>query len=96
MLTTTPAPYKKEYPYLKEIDSLALANVQLNLQRAYKNFFRDKQIGFPTYKFEKHSRISYTTNNQNGTVAVIDKRSNCRKSAKSGLKSTDQKENQME
>lgn len=47
MLTTTPAPYKKEYPYLKEVDSLALANVQLNLQRAYKNFFRDKQIGFP-------------------------------------------------
>lgn len=26
MLTTTPAPYKKEYPYLKEVDSLALTN----------------------------------------------------------------------
>ena len=30
----TPALYKKEYPYLKEVDSLALANVQLNLQSA--------------------------------------------------------------
>ena len=26
-LTVTPARYKKEYPYLKEVDSLALANV---------------------------------------------------------------------
>ena len=30
-LLTTPAMYKKAYPYLKEVDSLALANVQLNL-----------------------------------------------------------------
>ena len=35
-LMTTPAMYKKEYPYLKEADSLALANVQTNLQDAYK------------------------------------------------------------
>lgn len=27
---TTPAQYKDEYPYLREVDSLALANVQLN------------------------------------------------------------------
>ena len=32
MLKNTPAGYKKEYPWLKEIDSLALANVQLNLR----------------------------------------------------------------
>ena len=31
MLQTTPAQYKKSYPYLKEVDSLALANVQLHL-----------------------------------------------------------------
>ena len=35
----TPAMYKKEYPYLKEVDSLALANVQLHLQQAMKNCF---------------------------------------------------------
>ena len=35
----TPAMYKKEYPYLKEVDSLALANVGLNLQQAMKNHF---------------------------------------------------------
>ena len=40
MLQTTPAQYKKAYPYLKEVDSLALANVQLHLQTAYKNLRR--------------------------------------------------------
>ena len=71
-LQTTPAQYKKNYPYLKEVDSLALANVQMNLQSAYKNFFRDKKIGFPKYKSAKHSRKSYTTNNKKGTVAIVD------------------------
>lgn len=36
-----PADYKKEYPWLKEVDSLALANAQLNLNAAYRNFYRD-------------------------------------------------------
>ena len=38
----TPAKYKKEFEWLKEVDSLALANAQLNLQNAYKNFFKGK------------------------------------------------------
>ena len=70
-LNNTPAQYKISYPYLKEVDSLALANVQLNLQTAYKNFFRDKRVGFPKFKSLKHSRKSYTTNNQKGSVAII-------------------------
>ena len=71
----TPAMYKEKYPYLKEVDSLALANVQLDLQRALRNCFdrkRKKRNGFPKFKSAKHSRKSYTTNNQNGTVAIID------------------------
>lgn len=71
-LQRTPSKYKKEYEYLKEVDSLALANVQLNLQTAYKNFFRDKKIGFPKYKSAKKSKKTYTTNNQKGTIQVID------------------------
>ena len=70
MLHNTPAMYKQEYEYLREVDSLALANVQLNLQAAYKSFFKDKHIGFPKYKSKKYSRNSYTTNNQNGTVNI--------------------------
>ena len=68
----TPAMYKKGHPYLREVDSLALANVQLNLNVAYNNFFRDKKIGFPKFKSAKHSHKSYTTNNQNGTVRLCD------------------------
>ena len=41
MLKNTPAGYKKEYPWLKEVDSLALANVQLNLEGAFRKFFRE-------------------------------------------------------
>lgn len=68
----TPAKYKEEFPFLKEVDSLALANAQLNLDKAYKNFFRDKSVGFPRFKSKKNPVQSYTTNNQKGTVALID------------------------
>lgn len=63
-LNNTPAMYKEEYPYLREVDSLALANVQLNLNKAYNSFFRDKKIGFPKFKSAKH---------QNGTVRLLKK-----------------------
>ena len=72
MTFPTPAKYKEEFPFLKEVDSLALANAQLNLDKAYKNFFRDKSVGFPRFKSKKNPVQSYTTNNQNGTVALID------------------------
>lgn len=72
MIFPTPAKYKNEFPFLKEVDSLALANAQLNLDKAYKNFFRDKSVGFPRFKSKKNPVQSYTTNNQHGTIALID------------------------
>lgn len=66
----TPAQYKKEFPFLKEVDSLALANAQMNLNKAYAHFFREKSIGFPKFKNKKENRCSYTTNNQKGTVSI--------------------------
>ncbi len=66
----TPAQYKKEYEFLKEVDSLALANAQMNLNKAYNNFFRDKSVGFPKFKSRKNNRHKFTTNNQNGTVYI--------------------------
>ena len=74
-VTVTPAKYKKDYPYLREVDSLALANKQMDLQEAFRNTFsksRKKKNGFPKFRSAKHSRKSYTTNNQKGTVAIID------------------------
>lgn len=70
MLNNSPAQYKKDYPFLKEVDSLALANASQNLNTAYRNFFRDKSVGFPKFKSKKKSRLSYTTNNQNGSIRI--------------------------
>lgn len=67
-LKNTPAQYKKEFEWLKEVDSLALANVQQNLRGAYSKFFKNG-TGFPKFK-KKGQRDSYTTNNQKGTVAI--------------------------
>lgn len=66
----TPAKYKKKYEFLKEVDSLALANAQMNLNKSYKNFFRDKSVGFPKFKSKKNNRHSFTTNNQKKTVYI--------------------------
>ncbi len=35
----TPASYKTAYPFLKDVDSLALANAQVDLQQTIKHFF---------------------------------------------------------
>jgi len=64
---------KKEYDWLYEIDNLALANAQMNLQSAYNNFFRDKSVGFPKFKSKHKDRNSYTTNNQNSSVRIENK-----------------------
>jgi putative transposase len=72
-LNNTPAQYKKEFQWLKEVDSLALANAQMNLQTAYNNFFRSPKTGFPKFKSKKKNKNSYTTNNQSGTIDIVDK-----------------------
>ena len=71
-LNNTPAQYKKEFPWLKEVDSLALCNVQLNLQKAYKSFFKNKShFGFPKFKSKKKAyKQSYKTNNNNDNIVV--------------------------
>lgn len=69
-LNNTPAQYKKEFEWLKEVDSLALANAQMNLQTAYNNFFRSPKVGFPKFKSKKSSRRSYMTNCVNGNIVV--------------------------
>ncbi len=67
-----PAEYKAEIPWLKEVDSLALSNAQLNLQTAYKNFFQNNSVGYPKFKSKHHDKKSYTTNKQKGTIRFID------------------------
>lgn len=69
-VNNTPAQYKKEFEWLKEVDSLALANAQMNLQTAYNNFFRSSKVGFPKFKSKKSNRRSYTTNCVNSNIAI--------------------------
>ncbi|GIM30108.1 transposase [Clostridium polyendosporum] len=71
----TPAKYKKEFQWLKEVDSLSLANAQMNLHKAYKNFFRkikngEKEVALPRFKSKRNPIKSYTTNNVNNNIAV--------------------------
>ncbi|MEB6549737.1 IS200/IS605 family element RNA-guided endonuclease TnpB [Heyndrickxia sporothermodurans] len=61
--------FKKDFPFLKEVDNLALANAQLNLNKAYKKYFKEGS-GFPKFKSKKRSRKSYTTNNQGGNIRI--------------------------
>jgi len=63
-----PASLKKDYPFLKEVDSLALANAQLNLEKAFKEFLKGKR-GMPKFK-RKKAKQSYTTNNVNNSIRV--------------------------
>ena len=74
MLKNTPAQYKKKFPYFKEVDSLALANAQFNLEDAFSNFFRNPKFGFPNFKSKKNSRSSYTTNLVNNNIELKDGR----------------------
>ena len=46
MLRNTPAMYKKEYPFLKEVDALALANVQLHLEKHIEIFSGIRKVVF--------------------------------------------------
>lgn len=82
MLHNTPAQYKDEFPWLKDVDSLALCNAQLQLQTAYTNFFRDNHFGFPKFKSKKSMKNSYTTNNNNRNVEIVGR---CVKLPKVGL-----------
>lgn len=67
----TPADYKslEECLWLKEVDSLALANVQLNLNQAFQKFFNGK-AGHPRFKKKKVCKDSFTTNNVSGNVRM--------------------------
>ena len=68
----TPARYKEEYPWLKEVDSMALINAQLDVESAFRNFRKNPETGFPKYKTKRSARQSYTTNLINGNIRLED------------------------
>lgn len=71
-LLLTPAKYKDAYPFLKEVDCMALINTQRNLERAYRNFFREERYGFPRWKSKHKSKKAYTTNMIHNNIELKD------------------------
>ena len=69
ILHPTPAQYKDAYPFLKDIDSLSLANTQLNQEKAFKQFFNHKQ-DFPKFHSKKQD-YGYTTNLVNNNIVLL-------------------------
>lgn len=56
----TPARYKREAPFLKEVDSSALATVHQDLRKAFQWFFDDPSTyRHPTYKKETLQSLLY-------------------------------------
>lgn len=70
LIGITPAHYKKDYVWLKEVDSLALANAQRNLEKAFISYFKNEKAGFPKFKSKHRSRDSYTTNMVNNNIRI--------------------------
>ncbi len=67
----TPAHLKSEFPWLAEVDSLALCNAQIALQSAFSNFFEDESAGFPRFKSKKNPVKTYTTNCVNNNIEIV-------------------------
>ncbi len=60
---------KKEFPWLKEVDSIAVQSSLKNLADAYTRFFK-KQNDAPRFKSKKNQVQSYTTKQTNGNIAI--------------------------
>ena len=60
--------YKEKYPYLKEVDSIALQQSVIHLFEAYRNFFRHNS-SFPVFKKKKND-YGYITMNINNSIRI--------------------------
>ena len=61
--------YKETFPYLKEVDSIALQQAVIHLYDAYINFFKHN-ADFPKFKKKKND-YGYTTMNINNSIRFI-------------------------
>ncbi len=62
--------YKETFPYLKEVDSIALQQTVIHLFDAYMNFFRHNAT-FPKFKKKKND-YGYTTMRTNKSIRFIE------------------------
>ena len=69
LLNTTPAHLKRENTFLSEVDSMALCNVQLNLNQACRRLFPKGKA--PKFRAKGKDRRSYTSNWINNNIEII-------------------------
>ena len=65
---------KKSFKWLKECDATALQNELMHLETAFKNFFEQRNVGYPKYKSKHKSKDSYTTTCINNNIRFEDNR----------------------
>ncbi|WP_059103388.1 IS200/IS605 family element RNA-guided endonuclease TnpB [Shouchella shacheensis] len=61
---------KKEFPWLKEVDSIALQSSLKHLADSYARYFK-KQTKAPRFKAKNNNVQSYTTKNTNENIAIV-------------------------
>ncbi len=61
--------YKREFAFLKEVDSIALQQARKHLTTAFTNFFRSSHVGYPQFKSQKATQ-AYTTINVNQNIQI--------------------------
>ena len=85
VLNTTPAHLKRDNQFLREVDSLSLANVQMNLNQACRALFPKNKV--PKFRVKGRDKRSYTTNNVKENIMILSKgeRENFIKLPKLGL-----------
>ena len=71
LLNTTPAHLKRENTFLCEVDSMALCNVQLNLNQACRRLFPKGKV--PKFRAKRKDKRSYTTNWINNNIEIVHK-----------------------
>lgn len=83
----TPAKYKREASFLKEVDNQALIQERNRLVQAFRNFFRNPSaFGYPKFKRKKDDRDSFSAcNHIMGNSATIYITQNAVRMTKAGL-----------
>jgi len=62
---------KVEFPWLKDSESTSLQQINLQLHKAFLNFFK-RRGGFPKFKSRRYSKQGYTSKNNNGVIKILD------------------------
>ena len=65
---------KKEYPFLKEADSISIQQELRHLDIAFQRFFKMKESGYPKFKSKKSHFYAYSTVCINGNIRIEGKK----------------------